>query len=360
MKIVNGERAGIPGSEQTVLGWLRKATGPYRLDGIAISGCFVPDQRGNQAEADLVLITPRLCAAIEVKGIRQAVSGTLLCPANGRWTMPGVCDEPVHVRGGDLNPLEQARACTLNLKNLAVKSGITDTFVPGLVLVLPQHRQNVNLGPKSLPRGMDVRIGSMKEFRAWFRANERRKSPWTAQQALALIRELHFDSEITLADLVAEGFESHEPFAVPSGSASQPDSARTEAAEPRPVPLGRTTLPAYTTRAATTSAVRRTARASRPTPPVVPPRSTAPARKPARRVAPKVFGAAVALALLTGGWWVFGQGADRADPRETTTTGEITQSITDAPAPTPTAGAEQPPAAPPAPSPTRNCYPFNC
>ena len=101
MLVVNAER-NKSGAEQAVVDSLVNSS----LPGVAVSGCYIPHRRGKGAgEADLLVVTPYSCTVVEVKGLRERVSGELSCSANSRWSLPGVTGDPVHVRGGDTNPL---------------------------------------------------------------------------------------------------------------------------------------------------------------------------------------------------------------------------------------------------------------
>lgn len=120
---------------------------------------------------------------------------------NGEFFIGG----PVHVRQGDANPIDQARAGTLNLKNLTTKIGVT-AFVQSLVTVVAQPRHPITIVKKGMPRGMDVRVGSLKELRSWHQTKTCvHKVFWAAEQAHALMRALDFGHAVTLADLIDHG-----------------------------------------------------------------------------------------------------------------------------------------------------------
>lgn len=356
MKVVNGDRAGIPGTERVVMDWLRAWSGDYFIGGVALSGCFVPDGKGKEFEADLVLITPQICAVVEVKGITQPVGGALSCPSNGPWSLPGIVGSPVHVRSGDSNPFDQVRPNTFNLKNLAVRVGIDKPFVLGLVLVLPQAGHDITLVKKGSPTGIEVKVGSLSGFRGWFHANARgRKALWSAEQAHALIRELNFAHVVTTADLAAEGFASADPLTTtPRAAQSPPPVDASRRARPRRY-TDRPPAPALSAPPAAGTSTARNVSARTVGRPASPPAFSGTTRRSRPRTGPAVVATVLMVMLFGGGWWVFGQGNGGTDPRETTITGEVSQTIT-APALPPI--EEQPPAPPP--SPTRNCYPFKC
>ncbi|MEV6276864.1 NERD domain-containing protein [Nocardia sp. NPDC051832] len=208
MLVINGNRPTMPYSEQRAVTWLQSWTGTYQIPGIAVSGCYIPDRRGRNIEADLVVITPEAAATIEVKGaVAEATSGILTCKANGRWRLSGYSGDPVHVREGDVNPLGQASASAYNLKNLAEARG-RRVFVSALVLVVPPAQSTMTLDKGVTPTGCDVLLGSgPKELRAWFhRAAWRREKAWHAEDVHEVLQQLDLGDQISLAELHAEGF----------------------------------------------------------------------------------------------------------------------------------------------------------
>ncbi|MGV9674953.1 NERD domain-containing protein [Nocardia sp. NPDC003482] len=212
MLVVNGERRGIPPTERMVLDWLRGWNGTYKIVGVAVSGCYVPDRRGGTRadETDLVVITPEACVVVEVKGITAPVGGILDCPPGGPWTLEGFDGSPLHVRAGDQNPLDQVSGAMYGLKNLTKRLGL-ETFVSGLVLIMTQPGQEITLRKEQSRTGMDVLVADPAELRAWFRRAARRKSVRGAEQTHALLEALNFGRSLTIADLVAEGFDSESP-----------------------------------------------------------------------------------------------------------------------------------------------------
>ncbi|WP_067891690.1 nuclease-related domain-containing protein [Nocardia vaccinii] len=221
MLVLNGDRGGIPSTEKIILDWLRAWNGADMVGGVAISGCYLTDRRhGRRAtETDLVVITPHTCVVVEVKGITLPVGGVMSCPANGPWSIPGVAGSPVHVRANDLNPLNQVREGTFNLKNLAKRIGI-DAFVSGLVLIVPHQGRSVTVATQDLPTGTDVLAGSASELLAWFGKSGRRAAAWTAEQAHALLTVLNFGEAVTIAELAAQGFSAAQPADLPPSASS--------------------------------------------------------------------------------------------------------------------------------------------
>lgn len=208
MLVVNGDRSSIPGSEKKVIDWLRS----WSMPGVAVSGCIIPSRNGGRegGEADLVIITPDNCAAIEVKGLKRRVRGAVMsCPANDQWTVSGETKPLMHVRPGDTNPLDQVSARMFDLKAL-----VPDEFVAGAVLVIPLPGSSVRLSVGTMPTGRDVLLGDeAAELRRWLdRSTSRSAGTWTADKAAKLLQLLGVTS-VGETDLVDEGFPT-KPTAV--------------------------------------------------------------------------------------------------------------------------------------------------
>lgn len=203
MLIINGDRP-MSGAEHHVLSKLKALPGP----GIALSGYHVPDRSGRSSqEVDVILITPESAVCIEIKGIvKFGISGTLSCPVNGRWNLPGIEGDPIHVRGNDTNPLEQVGSGMFNLKNLAEAATGTEVFVPGLVVVVANKGTiTLDKGPVPMPTGRDVLLAD--NLASWLTATRRRPPVWTAESVLALTDALALDEDtVTLDDLTEAGF----------------------------------------------------------------------------------------------------------------------------------------------------------
>ncbi|MFE3052441.1 hypothetical protein [Nocardia sp. NPDC059239] len=217
--------------------WLRIWNGDYRIGGIAISGCYIPDRRpgtsSNATEADLVIITPQLCVVIQVEGLTEPVDGQMTCPADGPWTHSAIEGPPVHVRRNDTNPLDRVSAGTVNLKNLTRQDRIGDTFVSGLVLVTPPDGHTLTLATTWMPTGIDVRVGTLSDLRLWFYIRAARRPPvWTAEQVHALLRALNLADTVSFADLAAEGFACAAPSPSPAAGARSARPAPTLAGNP--------------------------------------------------------------------------------------------------------------------------------
>ncbi|WP_067840079.1 nuclease-related domain-containing protein [Nocardia lijiangensis] len=208
MLVIN-ERTAIPRSEQRVLEWMRTWTGQYVIVGLAISGCYIPerDRKGRAQEADLVVITPRAVVVLEVKGMApEASNGTLTIQANGRWRLSGFEGDPIHVRDQDTSPFDQVTSNVFNLKAL-VSPRHPEAFVDGLVVVVPPRESTVTLNVESRRHGCGVVLGSTPgELRAWFHRTAGRRFVWTAEDVHALLDELNLGDEVTIEELVAEGF----------------------------------------------------------------------------------------------------------------------------------------------------------
>ncbi|MGO4648916.1 NERD domain-containing protein, partial [Nocardia sp. 2YAB30] len=232
MLVIN-ERTTAPRSEQRVLDWMRTWTGQYVIVGLAISGCYLPDAtgKGEAQEADLVVITPRAAVVVEVKvPAPEAMTGVLSVQANGRWRLSGFEGDPIHVRDNDSSPFDQVSSNVFNLEEL-VRKHHADAFVDGLIVVVPPRDSNITLNIETRRRGCGVVLGSSpRELRAWFHRTASRKLIWTAERVHALLDDLNLADQVTLEDLVADGFPLEPKLR--AGSLAALDSA---ACEPRPV-----------------------------------------------------------------------------------------------------------------------------
>jgi hypothetical protein len=233
MLIINDDRP-ISGAEKVVLARLRKIRGP----GIVLSGCYVPGRTvtgGRQVgqEVDAVLITPRLLAAIEVKGIVVfAASGVLTCGPNGRWTLPSIEGDPVHVRASDTNPLDQVTGGMYGLKDIAETVTGSEVFVPGLVAVVPNKGAiTLDKGRVPMPTGRDVILDS--ELADWLTGSSHRPRVWDAAGVYALLDALGLAETVTYDAVVAAGFTA--PATAAAEQQAPPQSA--------PAPARRTAAP---------------------------------------------------------------------------------------------------------------------
>ncbi|NKY87581.1 NERD domain-containing protein [Nocardia veterana] len=210
MLVVN-ERGDAPYTEKVVAGWLRSC----RVPGLAVASGHVPG-RGRAAggqEADFIVFTPNVCVCIEVKGTLSRTGGTLSCPVNGRWTMPGFPGDPVHVRKSDVNPLDQARSAMFSLKSMTEAVTGANRFVSALVVVVPLSGTVVTLDKPSkamMPKGVDVLLGDRPhELFSWFQRGRSRASVWTAERVAAMLDVLGVNDPVaSMSTLTAEGFPS--------------------------------------------------------------------------------------------------------------------------------------------------------
>ncbi|RDI64052.1 nuclease-related domain-containing protein [Nocardia pseudobrasiliensis] len=232
MLVVN-ERADAPYSEKIVAQWLRLCNVP----GLAVAGGYVPGRgkRASGQEADFIVFTPNTCVCIEVKGTLSRTGGTLSCPVNGRWSMVGFEGDPVHVRGSDVNPLNQAKSAMFSLKELTASVTGAERFVSALVVVVPLNGTNVTLDKppnRMMPKGVDILLGGRpSELFTWFQRAKFFTPVWTANRVHDMLNALSVnDSAVGLANLIAEGFAGDltrsavltegdsEPWATPSAT----------------------------------------------------------------------------------------------------------------------------------------------
>ena len=223
MLIINAE-TGTPNTERQVLGFLQDySSNP----GVAISGLNIPDRhRRHSTEADIVVVTPFTAAVIEVKGILEPVGGTLSCGSNGRWSMPGISGDPVHVRALDNNPLRQVSDPMFDLKDLANElEPDRELFINGLVVVVPHPGTTVSLDKGVLPQGRDVLLGAdPAPLWKWLnrKAFQVREDPWTVELVIAVLAatglsqaRIPQEAAHLRAALIREGFPSEAPAATP-------------------------------------------------------------------------------------------------------------------------------------------------
>ncbi|MGY2019530.1 NERD domain-containing protein [Nocardia gipuzkoensis] len=232
MLVIN-ERTTAPQSEQRVLNWMRTWTGQYVIVGLAISGCYLPerDRKDETQEADLVVITPRAAVVIEVKGaVPEATTGVLSVQANGRWRLSGFAGDPIHVRDHDSSPFDQVTSNVFNLKALVRKHN-AEAFVDGLIVVVPPKDSNLTLHVESRRRGCAVVLGTTPvDLRAWFHRTASRELIWTAERTHALLTDLNLGDQVTIDDLVADGFPPEQKLR--AGTLAALDSVTRK---PRPV-----------------------------------------------------------------------------------------------------------------------------
>ncbi|WP_454200047.1 NERD domain-containing protein [Nocardia sp. Marseille-Q1738] len=208
MLVIN-ERTTAPRSEQRVLDWMRSWTGQYVIVGVAISGCYLPvrDRTDEAQEADLVVITPRAAIVIEVKDTApEAMTGVLSVQANGRWRLSGFEGDPIHVRDNESSPFDGVTNNVFNLKEL-VREHHPEVSIDGLIVVVPPRESTVTLNIESRRKGCGVVLGNTPvELRAWFHRTASRKLIWTAERVHALLGDLNLADQVSIEDLVADGF----------------------------------------------------------------------------------------------------------------------------------------------------------
>ncbi|MFI5721095.1 nuclease-related domain-containing protein [Nocardia sp. NPDC051750] len=218
MLVLNGDRTDIHDTERHVIDWLRTSG----LPGVALSGCHTPG-----GETDLVVFTPDAAIVIEVKGLRRRIpDATLWCPNNGRWNVPGIAGDPVHVRPGDTSPWDQLGAKIFGAKNM-IEPACGPVRVAGLVLVVAHPGTRITIRPSKGPNpyGSSVLAGhTADDLTGWIRqrTGQRTRGTWTVPRMLAALAALDTGSPLTAAELAAAGFP--------------PGDTTTAAVPPRPVP----------------------------------------------------------------------------------------------------------------------------
>ncbi|MFI6868875.1 nuclease-related domain-containing protein [Nocardia sp. NPDC050406] len=208
MLVVN-ERTDAPKTERLVADWLRKC----RVPGIAVAGAHIPGRHRRDAaqEADFIVFTPNSCVCIEVKGTLSPSGGTLSCPVNGSWSMSGYEGDPVHVRSGDVNPVNQAKSAMYAVKALTKNATGAEQFVSALVVIVPRFGTTVTLDKPTrrfMPKGVDIMLGGRpNDLFTWFQRGTYHQQVWTVPRVQVMLRELGINDPATTPDaLASEGF----------------------------------------------------------------------------------------------------------------------------------------------------------
>ncbi|MFI6960015.1 hypothetical protein ACIBJI_41935 [Nocardia sp. NPDC050408] len=363
MLVINGNRPKMSGAERAVIDWLHTVP----ASGIAISGCHIPDRDGRHSqEADLVLFTPEAVVGIEVKGIlKRRAAGVLSCAVNSRWHLPGVDGDPIHVRGGDTNPLEQLAGVMFNLKHVATQATSHEVFVVGLVLVVPNDGAiTLDKGPVPMPTGRDVLLGGdPDDLVDWLNTARRRPQAWTADLVHTVLTALGLADAVTRDALRDEGFPAS--LAPESGGAVVVDLYPTAPSRPTAIPP-RSIAPQPATptrrRVADHDLGRSPAAVSIPSIDLAPPTGNGPANRNAHRAPVRsLVLAGAAISLLVGGSWILANTADQAGNGNSHEPGSavVNPQPADAPA-SPAVEDAPPPHAPPrvVPAPKPPCFPF--
>ncbi|MBF6341296.1 NERD domain-containing protein [Nocardia abscessus] len=209
MLVIN-TRSTIEPSEARVAHWMSRWNGRYAIRGVAIASYHLPGRDTAGQQADFVLLTPQVSAVIEVKGThRDLTHGVITAEPNGRWHHSSDDRDPVHTRANDLNPIDQALSATYLFKALVEKHNPGQSFVSAVVVVVPPRRSQLRLQVRSLPTGCEVVLGN-SGLRRWLHRTARRDPIWTAEQVYSLLNAMNLGPELTIPDLLAEGFPSLE------------------------------------------------------------------------------------------------------------------------------------------------------
>ncbi|MEU5764027.1 nuclease-related domain-containing protein [Nocardia sp. NPDC047648] len=231
MLVIN-TRPTIEPSEARVAHWMSHWNGRYALRGVAISSYHLPGRDNAGQQADFVLLTPQVSAVLEVKGTHHDLThGVITAEPNGRWHHSSDDRDPVHTRANDLNPIDQALSATYLLKALVEKHNPGRSFVSAVVVVVPPRRSTLRLQVGSLPTGCEVVLGN-RGLRRWLHRTARRDSIWTAEQAYSLLNAMNLGRELTIGDLIAEGFPPLEATPVTSTARRAKTTTTTDTTTP--------------------------------------------------------------------------------------------------------------------------------
>ncbi|MEV0299130.1 nuclease-related domain-containing protein [Nocardia sp. NPDC050710] len=194
-------------SEARVARWLRGWTGKHALAGVAIANYHIPDLRTSSTQqADFIILTPQTAVIVEVKGTDSEVThGVLTAEANGPWHSTASDRDPVLTRDCDTHPVDQALSAAYLFKDLTDKHNPGNAFVSAVVVIVPPHNSTVRLKVGPMPTGCHVVLGN-SGLRAWFHKTGRHTRIWSAEQVYSLLNAMNLGGELTIPDLVAEGF----------------------------------------------------------------------------------------------------------------------------------------------------------
>lgn len=103
---------------------------------------------------------------MEVKGFRTRQDGALVVPPNGPWQIDDGRIADIYGNDVDHNPINQARANTLAVKNAITGHTGNRCFVHGLILVMLLPDQHVpSLRAPQTPNSIDIIVEDFDVFR---------------------------------------------------------------------------------------------------------------------------------------------------------------------------------------------------
>lgn len=328
MLVINN-RSTIEPSEARVARWLHNWTGDYAVPGVTIASYHIPNLRTLRSQQiDFVILTPQTITAVEIKGTHPDLTdGEIIAEANGPWRHSESDLDPVHTREQDTHPIDQALSAAYTLKALTVKHNPGSAFVTAVVVIVAPRRLRLTLRAGAMPTGCDVVLGNAG-LRAWFHRNTHGAPVWAAEQAYSLLNAMNLGDQLTITDLVAEGFPTLEDL---------------RRAQSKPTPAAATQRPARSRRAAS-HPVRHHRRhhaaphrsAGTPKQPHLNYRPTPPRRHRTQQLAAVTFIAAV----LATTWWLYVH--FNPAPASTPIPGTHTTSTIDQPAGRPAPDAAKP------------------
>lgn len=205
--LVIDEATAVAYSEQRVLDWMRAWSGQFIIVGLAISGCRL----GDHEHTDLVVLTPRATIVMDVKGTApEAREGVLSVRADGRWKLSGYDGDPLDdaESGAEQRPFDRVSSSISVLTEL-VRSRNPEAGVEGLVVVVPPGESDITVRVGAgRPRCGVVVAATAADLRAWFHRTANRAIVWSAEAAHELLTDLGAGAQVSVEDLIAEGFPS--------------------------------------------------------------------------------------------------------------------------------------------------------
>ncbi len=191
----------LPPSAADVVSWMGSWIDNYAIPGVAVAG-FRPTPGPTTAFA---VLTPEAAAVIEVAGVRPEIAGGVITVESPEpWRHDHFDGDPLGADGVD--PTHQVREGLAALEPLIERHNPGQGTASGVVLLVPPRGSTVRLDVVTAPPGCDVVIGH-DGLRLWLhRATRRREPIWTAERVHALLTDLNLGAQVTVAQLLDQGF----------------------------------------------------------------------------------------------------------------------------------------------------------
>ncbi len=198
---------GLSGAESAAGDFLAALNTPgvVVLNVIASAG-----RMGGQQQVDVVVWTPHSCLVAEIKGMREAVSGSVVVSAAEEWTIEG---KPLSLYklSDDVNPLPQVRGAWERVKASLMRSHVEPGFIRTAVILVPLPGEVVTIERDGPASGPDVHVASITEGPHVWRevlGADRKSTCWSAADVRAALQALgvHHERLPSEFELMALGF----------------------------------------------------------------------------------------------------------------------------------------------------------